>query len=159
MELKIDIEQEKAKLKTLSKIELLETYNRRDNIKIQGLEQNLALGQRETYQETAEIVQKVAQEMNVRVEKNDISIAQRLPSNNGTPKPVIARFTRRVTKIELLTKKKNLHGNSLLGNVRIYEDATKVRVNFMNLLRNDERINTFGSERGQYFLSGKIMRA
>ena len=91
MQLKIDIEQGKrAKLKTLSECKLLKTYNRRDNIEILGLEQNLAHGQRETYQ-TAEIVQKVAQE------KNDISIAHRLPSNNGTPKPVIARFTRRVT--------------------------------------------------------------
>ena len=79
--------------------------------------------------------------MNVRVEKNDISIAPRLTSTNVTPKPVIARFTRRVTKIELLTKKKNLLGNSLLGNVRINEDATKARGNFINLLRNDERIN------------------
>ena len=47
LDLKIDIEQEKAKLKTLSECELLETYNRRDNIKILGLEQNLAHGQRE----------------------------------------------------------------------------------------------------------------
>ena len=93
--------------------------------------------------------------MNVRVEKNDISIAQMLPSNNGRPKPVIARFTRRVTKIELLTKKKNLHGNSLLGNVRIYEDATKVRVNFMNLLRNDERINKAWIREGTIFFEWK----
>ena len=69
MELKTDIEQEKANLKTLSECELLETYTRRDNIKKLGLEQNLAHGQRETYQETAEVVQKVAQEMNVRVKK------------------------------------------------------------------------------------------
>ena len=40
------------------------------------------------------------------LQKNDISIAHKLPSNNGTPKPVIARFTRRMTKIELITKKK-----------------------------------------------------
>ena len=156
LELKVDIEQEKVKLKTLSECVLVKTYNRRYNIKIQGLEHNLAHGQRETYQETAKIVQKVAQEMNVRVAKNDIPIAQRLPANNGTPKPVIARFTRRVTKIELLTKKKKLHENSLLGNVKIYEDATKARLTFMKLLRNDERIN---KARRQYFLSGKIMRA
>ena len=94
--------------------------------------------------------------MNVRVEKNDISIAHRLPSKNGTPKPVIARFTRRVTKIQLLTKKKNLHGNALLGNVRIYEDATKARENFMNLLRSDdERINKAWIREGTIFLDWK----
>ena len=94
--------------------------------------------------------------MNVRVEKNDISIAHRLPSKNGTPKPVIARFTRRVTKIQLLTKKKNLHGNALLGNVRIYEDATKARKNFMNLLRSDdERINKAWIREGTIFLDWK----
>ena len=56
LELKIDIKQ-KPKLKTLSERELLETYNRRDSIKKLGLEQSLAHGQRETYQETAEVVQ------------------------------------------------------------------------------------------------------
>ena len=40
LELKKDIEQEKAKLKTLSECELLETYNRPDNIKTLGLELN-----------------------------------------------------------------------------------------------------------------------
>ena len=50
LELKIDIGQEKVKLKTLSESELLETYNRRDNNKIIDLEPDLADGQREIYQ-------------------------------------------------------------------------------------------------------------
>ena len=69
-ELKIDIEHEKAKLKTLSECKLLQTYNRRDNIKILCFAQNLAHGQRKAYKETAEIVQKIAQEMNERLETN-----------------------------------------------------------------------------------------
>ena len=68
---------------------------------------------------------------------------------------LIARFTRRVTKIELLTKKKNLHGNSLLGKRRIYEDATKASVNFLNLLGNDERINKACIREGTSFFEWK----
>ena len=89
-----------------------------------GLAENLAHSQKQTHQETTLIVQKVSQKRNVRVEKDDISIAHRLSSNNGTPKPVIAKFTRRVTETEL-----------------IYKDATKPLVNSMSWLRNDERIN------------------
>ena len=68
METKINIKQEKSILKTSSENELLETYNRRDITKIPGFEHNLADDQR-TYQTTAEILHKLAQERSVRVER------------------------------------------------------------------------------------------
>ena len=93
------------------------------------------------------------------LKENNISIAHSLPSNGKTLKLKLARFTRRVTKIGLLRKRKNQLRNSLLGNVRIFEEATKTCVKFMNLLRNDKGVNKAWIKMGQNLLIGKKVRA
>ena len=90
MQCELDIQAADAKLKTLSETEILETYNRRDNIKIIGLQSI----QRETYEETANLIRELTSEMNVQLDERDISIAHRLPSKSAN-KPVIVKFTRR----------------------------------------------------------------
>ena len=52
MQCELDIQAADAKLKTFAETEILETYNRRDNIKIIGLQSI----HRESYEETANLI-------------------------------------------------------------------------------------------------------
>ena len=61
MQCELDIQAADAKLKTLSESEILEIYNRRDNIKIIGLQSIHP----ESYEETANLIKELASEMNV----------------------------------------------------------------------------------------------
>ena len=150
LSLKIDLEQEKAKLKTLSEAELLESYNRRDNVKILGVEQILRDGERESYHETANIVMSIAKDLNTEITPQDVSIAHRLPAYNGV-KPIICKFTRRTKKIELLTNKKNFRTNSKFSSIKIFEDTTKARHMFLGLMKRDERIDAAWIRDGSIF--------
>ena len=130
---------DKTTLKTLSETELLETYNRIDNIKILGAKQ--AAQGRENYSETPKFVALIADEMKVPIDKSDLSIAHRLPSRLDD-KPIIARFTRRTVKIEMLCNKRSSVGSNQFQNVKIYEDVSKAWLNFLRLLMRDVRVNT-----------------
>ena len=61
MQCELDVQAEDAKLKTFSETEILETYNRRDNIKINRLQSI----HRESYEETANLIKDLISEMNV----------------------------------------------------------------------------------------------
>ena len=100
MQCELDVQAEDAKLKTFSETEILETYNRRDNIKIIRLQSI----HRESYEETANLIKDLVSEMNVQFNERDISVAHRLPSKSAN-KPVIVKFTRRVSKINMLRNK------------------------------------------------------
>ena len=101
-------------MKSVSVAELLEGYNRRDIVRIIGLpevKRTADNGQRifGDYNQSIEKVLSVASEMGAQVEKSDISIAHRLPGRNSNARPMIVRFCRRVSKVELLRKKRNLN--------------------------------------------------
>ena len=144
MQCELDIQAADAKLKPLSETEIFETYNRRDNIKIIGLQSI----HRESYEETANLIKELASEMNVHVDERDISIAHWLPSKSAN-KPVIVKFTGRVSKINMLRSKRNLRSSSKYGNVRIYEDLSKARLNFF--AKTDPRIENAWSREGVIF--------
>ena len=103
---KVNLEATKSKLKFLSESELLETYNRRDNIKVLELSSCSTDG-KENYQQTSKLVVDVTAEIGMNLKEEDISIAHRLPSNSER-KPIIAKFVRRVTKLDFMKKKRNL---------------------------------------------------
>ena len=147
MDTKYNFELEKQQLKTLSETELLETYNRRDNVKIIGLPEQKS---RENYKETAELVIDLAKEMKYDLDPREISIAHRLPKNKGV-RPIIAKFVRRNTKIDLLINKRNLKNSEKFRNVRVYEDMSKARLNFLNLMRTDKKIFSAWSRDGNLF--------
>ena len=63
----------KIELKALSETEFLQTYNRRDNIKILGLPEQSS--GKETHEETSKAVVNLASEIGVKLEETDISIA------------------------------------------------------------------------------------
>ena len=65
------------------------------------------------------------------VTRNDISIAHRLPGPKGRPRPVIVRFSRRMARLDILRKKKNLRDNDKTKSISVFEDLTQPRVQFL----------------------------
>ena len=101
---KVNFEAAKSELKTLFESELLETYKRRDNIKLLGLSPCSTEG-KENYQQTLQLVVDVAVDIGMNLK--EISIAHRLPSNSER-KPIVAKFVRRVTKLDYMKKIGNM---------------------------------------------------
>ena len=142
----------KSELKTLCETEQLETYNRRDNLKILGINENLHEdGHLETPSETIEKVLNVSNIIESKVTANDISIAHRL-GTKSTARPIIVNFSRRIAKVNMLTNKK-LKDNPLANNVRIIEDISRSRVKFLNLMRTDPRNASAWTKEGTVFFT------
>ena len=70
-----------------------------------------------------------------------ISIQEQLPSRYKN-RPIIVKFIRRTKKIEVLKTKRALEESPSLYNVTIHEDASKPRLNFLKLMKGDERISS-----------------
>lgn len=134
-------------LKTLSEAELLEGYNRRDNVRIIGLKEHNN-GEREQYKETIAKVLEVAQAAKAEVLEGDISIAHRLPSRKEGPRPVIVRFCRRVSKVDLLRKKRSLADIEKMKDIKIFEDLTRPRLQFFNIMKADQRFESVWTSQG-----------
>ena len=83
----------------------------------------------------------------------DLSIAHRLPSRRGNVRPVIVKFSRRVAKIDVMRKKKVLYENG--SNIRIFEDVSRPRVMFLNMMRQDNRISSAYTKDGAIFYTRK----
>ena len=111
---KLTVQEERCNLKSLSEAELLESYNRRDNIKVFGMpEVIMDDGKPEPYTETIKNIVKLANKVEINVNEQGISIAHRLPSAQRGKRTIIVRFNRRVSKIEMLKRKKSL--DNLVG--------------------------------------------
>ena len=147
LQLRNVFENRKLELIALSEAKVLENYNRRENIKTLDLPGNHQSGQRDSYQHTtAAVISLARRRLNVSVTENDISIAHRLPASNRTQnRPVKVKFSRRMAKIEVLKNKKHQ------SDVRIFEDITKKRLNFLRMLKSDERINSAKTREGTIF--------
>ena len=131
--------EERTRLHSMSQTELLEQYNRRDNVKVFGLpcESNTeGVSMKENGNDTIRKVIDVSNSINAGLSEDDISVAHRLPSRMHL-KPVIVRFYRRFAKIKLLQNKKKLARLSELNEVKVYEDITRPRMNFVELMRSD----------------------
>ena len=100
---KVNLEAAKSELQTFSESELLETYNRKDNIKQLGLSP-CSTESKENYQQTWKLVFDVVADIGIYLKKEDVSIAHRLPSNSER-KPMTAKFLRRVIKLDFKKKK------------------------------------------------------
>ena len=103
MQLRSDFENRKFELSALSEAEVLENYNRRENIKILDLPESHQSGRRESYQQATAAVIDLARRLNISVTENDISIAHRLPASTRTQnRPVIVKFLNVWQKLEFL---------------------------------------------------------
>ena len=88
-----------------------------------------------------------------RVDKMDLSIAHRLPPRRGNVRPVIVKFSRRVANIDVMRKKKVLYENG--SNIRIFEDVSRPRLMFLNMMRQDNRISSAYTKDGAIFYTRK----
>ena len=143
-------------LLTLSQSELLESYNRRDNIRILGLpEDNPAGGRGETYEQTTEKVLGICSKLDTGVDEKDISIAHRLPSNKRGLRPIIVRFSRRMAKINIMRRKRELMNKESTKDVKIFEDLTRPRLAFLNMMKSDTRIQNAWTREGTIYFVWK----
>ena len=111
-ELRGEINVEKRlELKIKSEAELMERYNRRENIRIIGVPEKFKENQDEKFirEESDKILEKVigiANETDAKILPPDISISHRRPGRNGKPRPIIVPFSTRVIRLEMLRKTK-----------------------------------------------------
>ena len=152
-----DIELVDTKNEMLARCEAerLETCNRCDNVKILGLQEDLnengqPLG--ESLHQTMEKVLALANTLETCVDVKDNSIAHRLPSRKGQVKPIV-KFSRRVAKIDVLRKKKVLFEKGSI--IRIFEDISRPRVMFLNMMKQDNRINSAYTKDGSILYTKK----
>ena len=104
----------KSELTAKCEAEQLETYNRRDNIKILQLREDINENGNfvgENMEHTMQKVLQLSQKLDAKIDEKDISIAHRLPTRKGNIRPIIVKFSRRVAKVEILRKKKILFEN------------------------------------------------
>ena len=131
----------------------LACYNRRENLKIQGVEVT-------DDENTNEIVKEICKLAGREITDADISTSHRngstKKSNNTVPglstasnkvPDIYVRFTRRDVKTEVFEKRKNLatnlHCPNKYKNVAIYEDVTPLRSRIMYELRNRDNKQAF----------------
>ena len=91
----IDFVDSKIAVRTKCEAEQLETYNRRDNIKILGLREDTNGNgeiKGENIEQTLDKVIDLSKKLEADVDSRDISIAHRLPSRKGNTKPIIVKF-------------------------------------------------------------------
>ena len=138
--------QAKNEAQILCEAELLETYNRRDNIKIFGVNEADASRQ-EPPEVTMQKVIDIAEVIQADVKDFDISIAHRLPAK-GPTRPIIVKFARRVAKISMMKRKRELRGKEQGKELRIVEDVSRARATFIGMLKYDERINYVWTKEG-----------
>ena len=138
--------QAKNEALALCEAEQLETYNRRDNVKIFGVNEEDP-SKYEQPELTMRKVLDVAGQIEADVNEVDISIAHRLPTRGAT-RPIIVRFARRIAKVNLMRKKRELRRNDHTKDIRVVEDVSKARSIFIGMLRSDERINNVWTKEG-----------
>ena len=144
--------EERSLLRSLSEAEALEMYNRRENVRIVGIEEVVERNaQGKPLSEKLEVAMKhvvsLANTLGAPMNEGDISIAHRLPSNRG-PRPIIARFARRVAKVSLLQNKKATVNSEVFKDVKVYEDLTKPRLNFVKIMQKDARFERVWTREG-----------
>ena len=132
----------KVSLRAQCEAEALEQYNRRDNLKVFGMTEDPA-------ENTIEKVISLCSHIDAKVEERDISIAHRLPTRNGRVKPIIVKFSRRVAKIDVMRNKKKLREEQ--SDIRVFEDLTKPRSTFLNLMKTDKNLASVWTKEGVIF--------
>ena len=148
-------QQREADLKMLCETEMLESYNRRDNVRIIGVPEASKVDANnrpisEASEETMAKVVGIAQQIDAKMDERDISISHRLPGRQQE-RPIIVRFSRRVGKIELLRKKKKLAESEATKKIKIFEDLTQARSKFLTMMRCDTRIASTWTREGTIF--------
>lgn len=116
-------------------VEQLEQYSRNQNVEITGIKQV-------PDEDCKQIVLKIAQELNVDININDIDVAHRTYSyNKKYPPSIVARMVTRTKRDELITKKplvilnNNIPGTAIGSKVYVSEHLTSANKNLMRLAK------------------------
>lgn len=116
----VDLQQNLAK--TESDHDDLEQYTRRTNIRIFGIPEDQEVST------DNQVLEFLKTELGIELNPNDISRSHRIGAQRTTntkPRPIIVRFTKHNTKVEILRQRRKLKVNR--RPFAIYEDLTKSR--------------------------------
>ena len=117
----------KTDLKAMAHSEELEQYNRRENLRISGIPEATYIDPNgttrpETSKASVHKFVELGRFLENEINEQDISIAHRLPTKKSGQRQLIVRFSRRITKINILQNKKSLAKAAETKDVKIYED-------------------------------------
>lgn len=140
-----DRDDERAALSWQKEVDRLEQYSRRENVRVFGLPEGP--GKEDT---SAEVV-KLASDMGLHLKKEDISVSHRLPGRGKGPQPVIVKFVRRSTKVDMLRAKKKLKHVDGRSKVFVEEDLTPLRSKMLKAVRQDAATKSAWSIDGKIF--------
>ena len=102
-------------------LDRLAQYSRRENVRLHGVPETAD-------ENTNDVVIAIASDMGVRIDEHDICVSHRLQkSRSMQERPIIVRFVRRDTKIEIMRKKKTLRTIDSHRNTFINDDLTPLR--------------------------------
>ena len=125
----LKVENEKLKQITnlsIYKIDELDQYNRRENLRIHGIQENDS-----NRDDGEEVVMKIAEELNIGITALDIQRAHRLGKRNSNsvakPRPIIVRFISYKKRNEFMYAKSKLKNSLIYKNAYLTEDLTSLR--------------------------------
>ena len=140
-----EVQSLRARVQTQSfELDRLQQYSRRDNIRVYGIEEK-------PDECTNTIIVKLAHDMGVEIEEQELSVSHRLGRKTGKPRPIIAKFVRRDTKSKMMRAKKELRGVSGYRQVFLNDDLTTLRSRLVYELKRDESIKSV------WTIDGRIM--
>ena len=132
-----------------NRLDEIEQYTRRDNVVISGMAE--AHGEN-----TTQMVIKLAKEVGMDLEEQDISVSHRLGEKHTVrPRPIIAKFVRRDVKVQLLQRKKQLRDTTSYKSVYIDEQLSPLRVKMTRAIRGDDKVHRTWTIDGKIFCSLK----
>ena len=127
-------------------VDRLEQYSRRENVRVFGLPEGAG-----KIEDTSAEVVRLAADMGLHMTKENISVSHRLPGRGKGPRPVIVKFVRRSTKVEMLRAKKKLKNVDGRSQVFVEEDLTPLRSRMMRAVRQDPATKSAWSIDGKIF--------
>ena len=134
----------------LSKLNDLEQYSRRNNIRIFGLKDQ---DRKETAQTTEkQVIETIRNKLDLTVHPKDIQIAHRTGSfRSESDRPVIVQFVSRKTKSAILQKRRQLKGSR----ISIAEDLTPNNVRRLSAIKNLQCVSDAWSHAGKLYAKKK----
>ena len=115
-------------------LDRLAQYSRRENVRLHGIPETAA-------ENTNDVVIALASDMGVHIDEHDICISHRLQkSRSMQERPIIVRFVRRDTKIDMMRKKKTLRSIDRYRNTFVNDDLTPLRSKMLRALKHDEEV-------------------
>ena len=115
-------------------LDRLAQYSRREKVRLHGIPETAD-------ENTNDVVIALASDMGVHIDEHDICISHRLQkSRSMQERPIIVRFVRRDTKIDMMRKKKTLRTIDRYRNTFVNDDLTPLRSKMLRALKHDEEV-------------------